>query len=142
MRIKICKKFFDINVIFFFSGKNIFWGVFFMSLNLVISQKVIKIFEKLFLHLMLKINCVILALKNFQFENLDLYHLPAHCAATLTDITLKWRRCQIINKCFEKQKFDSRLIPTTSRVCLWLPWCVRSDEKVAKGFLVGYHCRV
>ena len=57
MTILICKKFFDINVIFFFSGKNIFWGVFFMCLNLVKSQKVIKIFEKLFLHVMLEINC-------------------------------------------------------------------------------------
>ena len=84
MTILICKKFFDINVIFFFSGKNIFWGVFFMCLNLVKSQKVLRIFEKLFLHVMLKINCSISALKNFQFEkleNLDLYHLPAHSAS-------------------------------------------------------------
>ena len=84
MRILICKKFFDINVIFFFSGKNIFWGIFFMCLNLVKSQKVIKIFENLFLHVILKINCGILALKNFQFEyfeKLDLFHSPAHCAS-------------------------------------------------------------
>ena len=83
MRILISKKFFDINVIFVFSGKNIFWGVFFMCLNLEKSQKVLRIFEKYFLHVMLKINCSILALKNFQFEkhkNLDLYHLPAHSA--------------------------------------------------------------
>ena len=51
-----------------------------MCLNLVKSQKVLKIFEKLFVHVMLMINCGILVLKNFQFENLDLYHLPAHCA--------------------------------------------------------------
>ena len=40
---------------FFFSGKIIFWGVLFMFVNLVKSQKVIKIFEKLFLHVMLMI---------------------------------------------------------------------------------------
>ena len=40
---------------FFFSGKIIFWGVFFMFVTLVKSQKVIKIFEKLFLHVMLTI---------------------------------------------------------------------------------------
>ena len=88
MRILICKKFFDINVTFFFSGKNIFLGIFFMCLNLVKSQKVIKIFENLFLHVILKINCGILALKNFQFEyfeKLDLYHSPVHCATVPLD---------------------------------------------------------
>ena len=54
MKILICKKNFVINV-FFFSGKIIFWGVFFMFVNLVKSQKVIKIFEKLFLHVILTI---------------------------------------------------------------------------------------
>ena len=56
MRILICKKFFDINAIFFLWQKQ-FWGVFIMFVNLVKSQKVIKIFEKLFLHVKLQINC-------------------------------------------------------------------------------------
>ena len=83
MRMLICKKFFDINVNLFFMSKNCFLRVFFLCLNLVISQKVIKIFLKLFLHVILVTNSEIFQQKNYEsehLENLDLYHLPAHCA--------------------------------------------------------------
>ena len=105
MRILICKNIFCINVIFFFSGKNIFWEVFFMCVNLVKSQKVIKIFEKLFLHVMLTI----------------IVHIIVHISPKELSIWKSWSipppgpLCDVLNEGLLDVAPDQEPVPVSAR---------------------------
>ena len=82
-----------------------FFHFFFTWLNVAISQKVKKIFEILFFHVIIQINCDILPMISFEFgkfEKLDLYHLSAHSAeveAGLTGLENIWYKFDIIYLC-------------------------------------------